>query len=81
MPKLTLSADKDVIALAKRLAKERGTSVSAMFSQFVEMAAHATPDQQTKLGPVTRRVKGIAKAPAGVSDKELLLDALLERHG
>jgi hypothetical protein len=37
MKKLTLSAEPDVVDMAKKLAAERGTSVSAMFSQFIRV--------------------------------------------
>jgi len=35
MAKLTLNADREVIEQAKRLAAERRTSVSALFSRFI----------------------------------------------
>ena len=75
MPKLTLNAEKDVIEKAKRIAKERGTSVSAIFSQFV-----ATIDsprrRRRKSAPITRRLRGLAKVSAGKSDRELFEEAI-----
>jgi len=80
MPKLTLSADPVTIDLAKTLAAERGTSVSAMFERFVSLVAvqRRTP---VKVTPLTRRVSGIVKLPKGSSARSVLEDALLERHG
>jgi hypothetical protein len=75
MPKLTLSADQDVIDKAKRLAEERGTSVSTMFSQFVD-ALSASDRRRGKPAPITRRLRGLAKAPAGKSDRELFERAI-----
>ncbi len=80
MPKLTLSADPVTVDLAKTLAAERGTSVSAMFERFVSLVAvqRRTP---VKVTPLTRRVSGIVKLPKGSSARSVLEDALLERHG
>lgn len=84
MPKLTLSADKDVIELAKRLAEERGTSVSAMFRQFVEASARLSEDQsdvmrRQPIGPITRSVRGLGKVSPEKSDRELYEEAILEK--
>jgi len=81
MPKLTLSADQDVIEKAKRLAEERGTSVSAMFSQFVESVAGDAESAPPRLGPMTRRAIGLVKLPADKTDRELIEQALVERYG
>lgn len=84
MPKLTLSADKDVIEKAKHLAEERGTSVSAMFSQFVRSASGSTQaDKRSLRGlpPITRRLAGIAKIPADKSYRELIEESIMEKHG
>ncbi len=81
MPKLTLSADKDVIEKAKKIARDRGTSVSAMFSQFVESVSGGTDSGTRKLGPMTRSAIGLARLPADKTDRELIEDALAERYG
>ena len=86
MPKLTLSAEKEVIDQAKRLAERRGTSVSAMFSQFVKgLAASDSPQtdpvKRPAIGPITRRAAGLVKLPAGKTDRELIEQALTERYG
>lgn len=80
MPKLTLSADSTTVDLAKTLAAEHGTSVSAMFERFVSMVA-AQRRSPTTVGPLTRRVSGIIKLPKGSNARRALEDALLERHG
>ncbi len=77
MPKLTLSADKDVIEKAKRLAEERGTSVSAMFSQFVDTVS--SPRQRRRPAPITRRLRGLAKVSPKKSDRELFERAILAK--
>ena len=75
MPKLTLSAEKDVIAKAKRIANERGTSVSAMFSQFVT-GIGSSQRRDRKPAPITRRLRGLAKVSADTSDRELFEEAI-----
>lgn len=80
MKKLTLSVDEETIKQAKRLAAERGTSVSAMFSRLVRAMAHK-PGQEIEIGPITRRATGLAKLPPDKTDRELLQEALEEKYG
>lgn len=80
MTKLTLSMEKSVVRQAKQLAKVRKTSVSAMVSDFVRSAAVAE-NPSRKIGPITQRLTGIIKLPAGKDYKEILTDALMEKYG
>lgn len=78
--RLTLSADEDVVEQAKRLAAEQKTSVSAMFSRIIRgMAQRKKPTAD--LGPVTRHVAGIARLPKGKTPRDVLTDALMDKHG
>jgi len=86
MPKLTLSADQDVIERAKQLAEERGTSVSAMFSQFIEGMSAAAPSRRDHaarrpIGPITRKARGLVKLPSDKTDRQLIESALRHRYG
>lgn len=74
--KLTLSAEPRVIADAKRLARSRHTSVSALFSRFVAALGHIEQLEHPNLGPVTSRAAGLVRLPAKRSDKALVEDAL-----
>ena len=78
MRKLTLSADADVIELAKKVAGERGTSVSEMFSQFVRSMAR--PGQRPKTPSKTRQATGLVRLPKGKTDRELIEEAMAQRH-
>lgn len=78
MPKLTLNADKDVIAKAKQIADERGISVSAMFRQFVEMLGSQRRARR-RTAPITRRLRGLAKVSPDKSDRELFEEAMLAK--
>ena len=79
MTKLTLSVEADVVEQAKRLAAADGTSVSAMFSQFIRSMGGKRSRPQ--LGPLTRKASGLISIPDGVSERRLIEDALLEKHG
>lgn len=76
MPKLTLHAEKDVIEKAKRIASERGTSVSAMFGQFVKTMSAPRQDRRQP-APITRRLRGLAKVSPEKTDRELFEEAIL----
>lgn len=78
MPKLTLSADREIIDKAKELAKQQRTSVSALFAQFINAATRSDhwPDQPA---PITRRCKGLAKVSADKTDRQLFEEAIAEK--
>lgn len=80
MTKLTLSVDEAVVKQAKEIAQANGTSVSAMFSQFVRSVA-APRRRPTKIGPLTRKASGIVKLPPDKDYKELLVEALMDKYG
>ena len=84
MTKLTLSANPATVDLAKHLAAEQGTSVSAMFERFVSLVA-AQRNATVKIGPLTRRASGMVTLAKGANAKganarRTLEDALLARH-
>ena len=78
--KLTLSADKELVEKAKKLVQEEGTSLSSMFARFLQMVL-AERGKVQRPGPITRKATGLVKLPGGKSDRELLEEALSERHG
>lgn len=80
MKKLTLSADESVIAEAHRLAAQQGTSVSAMFSRIVRLLS-GERRQRPAAGPLTKQATGLIRLPKGISEKDILADALAEKHG
>ena len=79
MKKLTLSVDEEVIRQAKRIAAEQGTSVSAMFSRIVRSMAH-DEGRKIEIGPKTRSLIGIISLPEGMTWREALTEALLEKY-
>jgi hypothetical protein len=83
MTKLTLSADRELIKQAKKLAKREGTSLSSMFARYLEaiLKRHRRETEKRPPGPLTRKATGLARVPAGKTDRQLLEDALAERYG
>jgi len=80
MSKLTLSMPEKDIVLARKKAKGRGTSISAMFSELL----HAKTPESTKLnkiGPLTRSLSGIISLPGNFNEKEAMAEILSERYG
>ncbi|MBM4035459.1 MAG: hypothetical protein FJ291_27270 [Planctomycetes bacterium] len=80
MTKLTLSMDEEVVAQAKRLAKENGRSVSAMFTQYVRALAQKR-SRPARVGHIARQALGLIHLPKDRSDRDLLVDALMEKYG
>jgi hypothetical protein len=62
MSKLTLSVDERVVSRAKRYAKRRGVSVSAMVEAYLASVAQASDGAQDS-PPILRSVRGILKMP------------------
>jgi L-rhamnose isomerase len=82
--KLTLSAEKEIIELARSQAKREGISISAMFSNFVR--AKNRKIKKSKYGPLTRQMLEIGneasrKISKNKTDRELLEEALAEKYG
>ena len=57
--RLTLQMDDNIVQRAKSQAKERGKSVSQMFSEYISNLG--APEQNDKLPPVTKSLMGIAE--------------------
>jgi hypothetical protein len=80
MTKLTLSAEADLIADAKRWASSRRTSVSGMFARFLRSIEQIERDESAAISPLTRRATGLVNLPRSRSDQHLVEDALSERR-
>jgi hypothetical protein len=80
MTKLTLSVDEAVVEKAKEIAQANETSVSALFSHFVQSMAGQRA-RHAKVGPLTRKLSGIITLPPEKDYKELLTEALMDKYG
>jgi hypothetical protein len=61
MAKLTLSVDERVIERAKKYARARGTSVSGLVEQMLDLAASGSAHPEST-PPVLARLRGALKA-------------------
>ena len=80
MTMLTLSAEKEVIRQAKKLAAENGTTVSALFSNIIRTMSRNSGAQELA-AQLTRKATGLIRLPPGVRDESLLEDALAAKYG
>ena len=80
MTKLTLSADRELIAEAKRIAARRNTSVSAMVSRMFRAVA-ARDSTVDRLPPITTAASGLIQLSGTPDDQVVLENALAERYG
>ena len=79
--KLTLTADKEIIDRAKKLADKNGTSVSAMFSRMIIAMTHEWKPKNSP-SPLTRKATGLIHiASPEKSDDQLLEEALAKKYG
>ncbi len=81
MKKLILSADESVIEQAEKIAREHGTSVSAMFERYIRALARQGENAEVPADSIAARVTGLAKLPPGRTDRDLLDEALMEKYG
>ena len=83
--KLTLSAEQELVALAKRMAKSRRMSVSALFAHMIRALDRETTADLSDLGPITRQASGLVtqrshRSDRELSDRELIEEALEEKY-
>ncbi len=79
--KLTLSADRALIKKAKRVARSRKTSVSAMFARYLDALTKVEHEEAKRLGPVTLKASGIVKFSGKRSSRQVLEESLAEKYG
>ncbi len=76
--KLTLSADKELIRQAKKLAAQQNTSLSALFSRLIRVMTHDAQSREAR-APLTKRASGLIHLPADSDYKDLLAEALARK--
>ena len=75
MGKLTLSVDGAVVARAKRYASTRGTSVSRLVEEYLEMLSERPSDSRPPVTPVLHRLRAELKGvSADVADYRRYLE-------
>lgn len=86
LAKLTLSAEKDVIDIAKKMARAENTSISAMFSGFIKAKSQTGQIKLSTLAPNTQNAIKLGQElgkslPVDFNYKKELADAISEKYG
>jgi len=76
MSKLTLSVEDAVVQRAKRYASKRGTSVSRLVEQYLDLVSRPAPGQDEDLTPLLKQIRAETK---GVSVEVADYHRYLER--
>jgi hypothetical protein len=79
--KLTLSADKNLIELARKIAKQDGVSISAAFTGYIMARAKKGGKLKIPQGPLTRKLGGMVKTPKGWNERKALETVLAQKYG
>jgi hypothetical protein len=79
MTQLTFQIDDDVFQKVSALAASQGADVETLVARVVKAIA-LEPWRANPIGPLTRRASGLIPNE-GLSDRELIERAILERHG
>lgn len=78
--KLTLTIDKDVIEKAKRYARKRERSLSAMVENYLKSLVDTEKDSNSELSPIVKSLKGSFNLPENFDYKKELADRLSEKY-
>ena len=83
MSKLTLTAPKEIIAMAEEQARRENTSISAMFVNFIKSKNRIWAEQRARreIAPITKSLTGIVKLPEDFDERDFMTDILSEKHG
>ena len=80
MTKLTLSADSDLVARAKKFAAQNHTSLSSMFTRLLSAMTRQRGGSEP-LGPITRKATGMIRLPRAKNHERILEEALADKYG
>lgn len=78
--KLTLTIDKDIIEKAKRYARKRERSLSAMVENYLKSLVDTEKDSNSELSPIVKSLKGSFNLPENYDYKKELTDLLSEKY-
>lgn len=83
--KLTLGVDAEVVAWAREISKERGTSISSLFSRYVR-ALRRPSHKRVEPGPLTLKAMAIGREvgknlPPDFDAKRAMAEILAEKYG
>ena len=81
--KLTLTASPEIIEMAAEQAKREGTSISAMFANFILAKSQLQTQRRRhrKIGPLTKALTGVIKLPDDFDEKDFISDVFIQKYG
>lgn len=79
MTQLTLSADEDLVRRLEQLASEQQTDVNSFVTRVLELLARRDWSREP-IHPSAQRATGLAAGLADRPEKELLEEAIWEKH-
>ena len=77
---LTLNIDQKVAEKAEIYAKYSKKTISQLVEDYLISISSTKGDENTKLGPITSQLAGIIEMDDIKNHKDLLADALMEKH-
>ncbi len=78
--KLTLTIEKSVIEKAKKYARERERSLSALVENYLKALVDDGNTKDEELTPIVKSLKGSFKLPENFNYKKELTDRLSEKY-
>ncbi|HZJ20133.1 MAG TPA: DUF6364 family protein [Pricia sp.] len=80
--KLTLTLEKEVIAMAKDFAKEQGQSLSELVENYFKLLTKDNEsDNPVELSPKVKSLKGVLKVGKDFDYKKVLEEEILKKYG
>jgi hypothetical protein len=80
LTKLTLALDDAIIKKAKEYAQKRKLSLSKLVEFYLTFITSGKKGETHSLPPITSQLSGMIRVKAGVKDKRVLEDALIEKY-
>ncbi len=78
---LTLTLDSQVVEQAEAYARAQGKDLSTVLEDYLRQLMHPPKATLPELSPQLLRLRGSIQLPKGIDYKQVLADAIQERHG
>jgi hypothetical protein len=78
--KLTLTIEKNVIADAKKYAKQKGLSLSEMVENYFVLLTRTSEPGTIELTSIVKSLKGSFSAPDDFDYKDVLIEQITKKH-
>ena len=78
--KLTLTIEQDIIDQAKKYAKQKGKSLSAIVENYLKILTKDQEFSEVEITPLVRSLRGAFKSPEGFDYKKELSQRLSKKY-